>query len=65
LRNYGKASKAISRRTPEQFRVTQQGGTGLPNPGKYLHNKEPGIYADIVLGEPLVASSDKYKSGCG
>ena len=32
---------------------------------KYLHNKEPGIYVDIVSGEPLFASSDKYDSGCG
>jgi peptide methionine sulfoxide reductase MsrB len=55
LRNYRKAPEAISRLTPEQFRVTQQGGTELPNPGRYLHNTEPGIYADIVLGEPFFA----------
>ena len=60
-----KGPEAISRQTSEQFRVTQQGGTELPNPGRYLHNTEPGIYADIVLGEPLVASSDKYEPGCG
>src|SRR5262249_16363933 len=33
--------------------------------GEYLHNKEPGIYVDIVSGEPLFASSDKFESGCG
>jgi peptide-methionine (R)-S-oxide reductase len=65
LRNYGKTPESISRLTPEQFRVTQQSGTELPNTGKLLHNKEPGIYVDIVSGEPLFASSDKYESGCG
>jgi peptide-methionine (R)-S-oxide reductase len=64
-RNYGKTPEGISRLTPEEFRVTQQSGTELPNTGKYLHNKEPGIYVDIVSGEPLFASSDKYESGCG
>jgi peptide-methionine (R)-S-oxide reductase len=64
-RNYGKTPEGISRLTPEEFRVTQQSGTELPNTGKYLHNKEPGIYVDILSGEPLFASSDKYESGCG
>jgi peptide-methionine (R)-S-oxide reductase len=62
---YSKTPEAISRLTPEQFRVTQQSDTELPNTGRYLHNKEPGIYVDIVSGEPLFASSDKYESGCG
>jgi SelR domain len=65
LRNYRKTPEAISRLTAEQFRVTQQSATELPNPGRYLHNTESGIHADIVLGEPLFASSDKYESGCG
>ena len=65
LRNYSKTPEAISHLTPEQFRVTQQSGTELPGTGNYLHNKEPGIYVDIVSGEPLFASSDKYESGCG
>jgi peptide-methionine (R)-S-oxide reductase len=65
LRNYAKTPEGLSRLTPEQFRVTQQSGTELPNTGKYLHNKEAGIYVDIVSGEPLFASSDKYESGCG
>ena len=65
LRNYSKTPEAISHLTPEQFRVTQQSGTELPGTGKYLHNKEPGIYVDVVSGEPLFASSDKYESGCG
>jgi peptide-methionine (R)-S-oxide reductase len=64
-RNYSKTPEGISRLTPEEFRVTQQSGTELPNTGTYLHNKAPGIYVDIVSGEPLFASSDKYESGCG
>jgi peptide-methionine (R)-S-oxide reductase len=64
-RSYSKTPEAVSRLTPEQFRVTQQGDTELPNTGRYLHNKEAGIYVDIVSGEPLFASSDKYESGCG
>lgn len=65
MRNFRKTPEAISRLTPEQFRVTRQSGTELPGTGGYLHNKEPGIYIDIVSGEPLFASSDKYESGCG
>jgi len=45
--------------------VTQQSGTERPGTGKYLGNKAPGIYVDIVSGEPLFASADKYESGCG
>jgi len=56
---------AIAKLTPEQHRVTQLSGTEMPGSGAYLHNKEPGIYVDIVSGEPLFASTDKYESGCG
>ena len=56
---------ALAKLTPEQHRVTQLSGTELPGTGALLHNKEPGIYVDIVSGEPLFASSDKYESGCG
>ena len=45
--------------------VTQQGGTERPGTGKYLNNKNLGIYVDIVSGEPLFSSDDKYESGCG
>jgi peptide-methionine (R)-S-oxide reductase len=62
---YAKTPEAIAKLTPEQYRVTQQSGTEYPGSGQYLHNKEPGIYVDIVSGEPLFASSDKYESGCG
>jgi peptide-methionine (R)-S-oxide reductase len=56
---------ALAKLTPEQHRVTQLSGTEMPGTGAYLHNKEQGIYVDIVSGEPLFASSDKYESGCG
>jgi peptide-methionine (R)-S-oxide reductase len=62
---YFKDARAISRLSSEQHRVTQQSGTEAPGTGQYLHNKAPGIYVDIVSGEPLFASSDKYDSGCG
>ena len=65
MTSYGKSKEAIEKLTPEQFRVTQQSGTERPGTGAYLHNKEPGIYVDIVSGEPLFASSDKFESGCG
>ena len=62
---YQKNPEAISRLTPEQYRVTQQSGTERPGTGELLYNKAPGIYVDIVSGEPLFASSDKFESGCG
>ena len=62
---FGRDPAAVSRLTPEQFRVTQQGATEMPGTGEYLHNDEPGIYVDIVSGEPLFASSAKFDSGCG
>ncbi len=62
---YSKSADAIARLDPESFRVTQQDGTERPGTGAYLDNKEAGLYVDIVSGEPLFASSDKYESGCG
>jgi peptide-methionine (R)-S-oxide reductase len=62
---YEKTDEAIRRLSPEQYRVTQQNGTERPGTGEYNAHKEPGIYVDIVSGEPLFASSDKYESGCG
>lgn len=62
---YKKTEAAIAKLSPEEFRVTQQSATERPGTGALLHNKEPGIYVDIVSGEPLFASSDKYESGCG
>jgi len=65
MTTYTKSPEAIARLTPEQFRVTQRSGTERPGTGEYLDNHEPGIYVDIVSGEPLFASSDKFESGCG
>ena len=62
---YSKTPEALAKLTREQFRVTQESATEYPGTGALLHNKEPGIYVDIVSGEPLFASSDKYESGCG
>ena len=62
---YKKTEAAIARLSPKEFRVTQQSGTERPGTGALLYNKDSGIYVDIVSGEPLFASSDKYESGCG
>lgn len=62
---YAKTKDAIDRLTPEQYRVTQENGTERPFTGEYNDNKQPGLYVDIVSGEPLFASSDKFESGCG
>lgn len=63
--SYQRSQEAIDRLTPQQYQVTQRNGTERPGTGEYLYNKEPGIYVDIVSGEPLFASADKYESGCG
>src|SRR5881227_240650 len=65
MRKFSKDPDAISTLSPEQYWVTQESGTEAPGTGEYLDNKEPGIYVDIVSGEPLFASSDKFESGCG
>lgn len=65
MSKYRKDADAIAALSPEEYRVTQQSGTERPGTGKLLNNKEPGIYVDIVSGEPLFASADKYESGCG
>jgi peptide-methionine (R)-S-oxide reductase len=65
MQAYRKDPQVVARLTPEQYRVTQQSGTERPGTGEYLDNKQPGIYVDIVSGEPLFASADKFESGCG
>ncbi|MCH7860668.1 peptide-methionine (R)-S-oxide reductase MsrB [Sphingomonas sp. NPDC092331] len=65
MTDYRKTPEAVAALSPEQYRVTQQNGTERPGTGALLHNKAPGIYVDIVSGEPLFASTDKYESGCG
>lgn len=65
MAKYEKNMDVVATLTPQQFHVTQQNGTERPWTGPYLGNKEVGIYVDIVSGEPLFASGDKYESGCG
>jgi peptide-methionine (R)-S-oxide reductase len=65
MASYRKDPDAIARLTPEQYRVTQESATERPGTGELLHEKRAGIYVDIVSGEPLFASSDKFESGCG
>ena len=62
---YTKDPDAIASLSPEEFYVTQESGTERPGTGKLLSNKEPGIYVDIVSGEPLFSSNDKFQSATG
>lgn len=62
---YQKTKEAVAKLTPEQFRVTQQNGTERPGTGALLHEDRPGIYVDVVSGEPLFASSAKFEAHCG
>ena len=55
MRKFSKNDEAIRKLSPEQYHVTQRNGTETPGTGEYLDNKEPGIYVDIVSGEPLFA----------
>jgi len=63
--NYRKDPEAISRLTPEQYQVTQHSGTEPAFRNEFWDNKEPGLYVDVVSGEPLFASTHKYNSGTG
>jgi methionine-R-sulfoxide reductase len=65
LGQYQKNPEAVSRLSAEQYRVTQNNGTERPFANAYWDNKEPGIYVDVVSGEPLFTSLDKFDSGCG
>ena len=65
MRDFVRDEAAVRKLSPEQFRVTQTCGTERPGTGEYLHNEEPGIYVDVVSGEPLFASSAKFDSGSG
>ena len=67
MTSYTKPSDAELREklTPEQYKVTQQEGTERPFANAYWNNKQAGIYVDLVSGEPLFSSLDKYDSGTG
>jgi peptide-methionine (R)-S-oxide reductase len=64
-KTYAKTPEALARLTPEQFRVTQTDGTERPFTGEYWNHDEPGLYVDVVSGEPLFSSDDKFDSHCG
>jgi peptide-methionine (R)-S-oxide reductase len=65
MSKYHKNPVAVSLLSPEQYRVTQRDGTERPFENAYWNNKQPGIYVDVVSGEPLFTSLDKFDSGCG
>ncbi|WP_430009273.1 peptide-methionine (R)-S-oxide reductase MsrB [Methylophaga lonarensis] len=65
MTSYKKSSKAIEQLTQQQHYVTQQCGTEPPFDNAYWDNHEAGLYVDIVSGEPLFASIDKFDSGTG
>jgi peptide-methionine (R)-S-oxide reductase len=65
MKTYNKNPEAVSLLTSEQYRVTQQDGTERPFQDEYWDNKEPGLYVDVVSGEPLFASVNKFDSGSG
>jgi methionine-R-sulfoxide reductase len=64
-KEYGKDPEAVSRLSQQQYHVTQESGTEPPFRNAYWDSKEPGIYVDVISGEPLFASVDKYDSGTG
>ena len=63
--NYRKNPEALAKLTPLQYRVTQEAATERPFDNEFNAHKEPGLYVDIVSGEPLFTSMDKFESGCG
>lgn len=63
--DYRKTPEALSRLTDAQYRVTQEDGTEPAFRNEYWNNHEPGIYVDVVSGQPLFSSADKYDSGTG
>ena len=67
MKDYNKPSQEELRKklTPLQFQVTQQEGTEPPHRNEYWNNTEEGLYVDIVSGEPLFSSKEKFPSSCG
>ena len=64
-KTYNKNPAAVDTLSPEQYQVTQENGTERPFTGEYWDNHAAGIYVDVVSGEPLFASTDKFDSGSG
>ncbi|WP_341932959.1 peptide-methionine (R)-S-oxide reductase MsrB [Microbacterium sp. LWO14-1.2] len=63
--DYGKTPQALSELTHLQYEVTQEDGTEPPFRNAYWNNHDDGIYVDVVSGQPLFSSTDKYDSGTG
>lgn len=63
--SYRKTPEAIARLSPEQYHVTQESGTEPPFRNAFWNDHREGLYVDIVSGEPLFASFDKFDSHCG
>ena len=63
--DYRKTPEALAKLTPLQYRVTQEAATERPFDNEFNAHKEAGLYVDIVSGEPLFTSMDKFESGCG
>ncbi|MGI9228009.1 MAG: peptide-methionine (R)-S-oxide reductase MsrB [Gammaproteobacteria bacterium] len=64
-KKHEKTANAVSQLTPEQYRITQKDETERPFKNAYWDHKEMGIYVDVVSGEPLFVSTDKFDSGSG
>lgn len=65
MAEYRKSPEALARLTPLQYRVTQEAATERPFDNAYNEHREPGLYVDVVSGEPLFTSLDKFHSHCG
>ncbi|MGC5172624.1 peptide-methionine (R)-S-oxide reductase MsrB [Micromonospora sp. DT81.3] len=63
--DYRKTPEALARLTPNQYRVTQEEATEPAFRNEYWNNHEPGLYVDVVSGQPLFSSTDKYDSRSG
>src|ERR1700735_4464343 len=65
MAEYQRNAQAIASLSPEQYNVTQRSATERPFDNAYWDHEEPGLYVDIVSGEPLFSSLDKFDSHCG
>ena len=65
MNDYRKTPEALAKLTPLQYRVTQESATERPFDNEFNDHAEPGLYVDIVSGEPLFTSLDKFPSHCG
>jgi peptide-methionine (R)-S-oxide reductase len=63
--DYAKTPEAVAKLTKNQYAVTQEAATEPAFRNEYWNNHDKGLYVDVVSGEPLFASADKYDSGCG